>query len=51
MATTTPRGPRAPPILGHLLELKRDWLGTLTRYAREYGDFVPLRVGPKRQCC
>ena len=51
MATTTPRGPQAHPILGHLLELKRDWLGTLTRYAREYGDFVPLRVGPKRQCC
>jgi cytochrome P450 len=34
--------------MGNLPEISRDWLGTLTRYAREYGDFVPLRLGPKR---
>jgi cytochrome P450 len=35
------------PLLGHLLELQRDQLGFLTRCAREYGDVVPLRFGPK----
>jgi cytochrome P450 len=33
--------------MGNLPEISRDWLGTLSRYAREYGDFVPLRLGPK----
>jgi cytochrome P450 len=33
--------------MGNLPEISRDWLSTLTRYAREYGDFVPLRLGPK----
>jgi cytochrome P450 len=48
MATTVlPPGPRGHFLTGHLSELKRDWLGALTRYAREYGDFVPLRLGPK----
>ena len=42
-----PRGPKAHPLLGHLAELRRDWPGTLTRYAREYGDIVPLRLGPR----
>src|SRR5919197_750609 len=43
-----PPGPKGRPLTGHLPELKRDWLGAFTRYAREYGDFVPLRVGPQR---
>ncbi len=45
---TLPAGPRGRLLSGNLAELRRDWLGTLTRYAREYGDFVPLRVGPRR---
>jgi cytochrome P450 len=50
MLTTTdwPAGPRGAFLLGNLPEISRDWLGTLTRYAREYGDFVPLQLGPKR---
>ena len=42
------RGPGRSLLAGNLAELRRDWLGTLTRYAREYGDFVPLRLGPRR---
>jgi cytochrome P450 len=48
IATSRPRGPRGHFLSGHLPELSRDWLGGLTRYAREYGDYVPLRLGPKR---
>lgn len=49
MATATlPAGPPGTLLAGNLPELRRDWLGTLTRYAREYGDFVPLRLGPRR---
>jgi cytochrome P450 len=43
-----PAGPPGHPLLGNLSELSRNWLDTLTHYAREYGDFVPLRLGPKR---
>lgn len=39
-------GPAARPLTGHLREYGRDPLGFLTRCAREYGDFVPLRFGP-----
>lgn len=46
VATTSPlRGPRGHVLFGNLAELRRDWLGTLTRYARDYGDFVPFRIG------
>lgn len=41
-------GPRAEPFLGHLRGFNRDRLGFLTRSARENGDVVPLRFGPKR---
>src|SRR4051812_40821229 len=41
-------GPPGHPLLGQLPELGRDWLGGLSRYAREYGDIVPLRLGPRR---
>jgi cytochrome P450 len=43
--------PPAPPgrlIAGNLTELARDRLGTLTSYARTYGDVVSLRMGPWR---
>lgn len=35
-------------FLGHLRELQQDWLGTLRRWQKEYGDFVPVRLGPVR---
>lgn len=41
---TWPAGPRGRPYFGHLGELRRDRLGFLTRLAREYGDFVPMKV-------
>lgn len=34
-------------LLGHLAELQQDWLGTLLRWQQEYGDFVPVRLGPR----
>jgi len=38
-------GPRGVPLLGSLLELRRDPLSFMTQVAREYGDVVRLRVG------
>jgi cytochrome P450 len=46
--TVLPPGPRGHFLTGHLSELKRDWLGSLTRYAREHGDVVALRLGSKQ---
>lgn len=34
-------------FLGHLAELQKDWLGTLRRWQKEHGDFVPVRMGPR----
>src|SRR5688572_5617866 len=49
MATATlPAGPKGRLLSGNLGELRHDWLGTLTRYAREDGDCVPLRAGARR---
>ena len=45
---TPPRSPKGSFLAGNLTELRRDWLGTFTRYAREYGDFVPMRLGFRR---
>jgi cytochrome P450 len=42
------RGPSAPPLIGHLVELRRDPTEFLTKCAREYGDVVPLRLGRRR---
>ena len=42
-----PAGPRGRPYFGHLGELRRDRLGFLTRLARQYGDFVPMKVRTK----
>ncbi len=40
--------PRAEPFLGHLRAFNRDRLGFLAACARDHGDVVELRFGPKR---
>jgi cytochrome P450 len=48
---TEHRRPPSPPghwILGNLPEFRRDMLSFFTRTAREYGDFVAMRFGPRR---
>jgi cytochrome P450 len=40
--------PRAAPVVGHLLQFRRDRLDFLTRAARQHGDLVELRLGPYR---
>jgi cytochrome P450 len=44
------RAPSPPGhlIAGHVPEYAADRLGTMTRFAREYGDVVRLRLGPVR---
>src|SRR5262245_52247271 len=44
----SPRGPRGHRLLGSLPDLNRDQLGLYAQCAREYGDVVPLRLGPTR---
>lgn len=47
----SPRRPPGPPargLGGNLREFAADRLGTLARWAREYGDLVSARFGPKR---
>jgi cytochrome P450 len=50
---TAPTGPKRPPgppgrgLLGNLGEFSADRLGTLTRWAREYGDLIAARFGPR----
>ena len=41
-------GPPGRFLTGHLREVGADRLGFLTRCAREFGEFVPLRLGPRR---
>jgi cytochrome P450 len=43
-----PRGPRGRLLLGSGPALERDQLGFYAACAREYGDVVPLRLGPNR---
>lgn len=38
-------GPRGHWLFGHAREFRADWLGFLARCARDYGDFVPIRLG------
>ena len=45
IASSSPRGSL---FLGNLPDLMRDRTGFLVRCAREHGDVVPLRLGPKR---
>jgi cytochrome P450 len=43
-----PPGPPARGLSGNLKEFSADRLGTLSRWAREYGDLISARFGPKR---
>ena len=43
-----PRGPRGHLLLGSGPDLARDQLGFYAACARDYGDVVPLRLGPNR---
>jgi cytochrome P450 len=47
-ATRVPPSPPGHLLGGHLHEFRHDRLGFFTRCARQYGDFVPLRLGPIR---
>ncbi len=50
-ALLRPPSPPGPPqhwLFGNLKEFSRDQLGTLTRWAREYGDLVSARFGPRQ---
>ncbi len=42
-----PPGPKGHWLLGNLREFRRDLLGFFTRCAREYGDLVALKLGPR----
>lgn len=42
------QGPREHWLLGSLGEFNRDQLGFYGRCAREHGDVVPVRLGPRR---
>jgi len=44
---TWPAGPPGRPYFGHLGKLRRDRLGFMTKLARDYGDFVPMRIKGK----
>lgn len=41
-------GPRGLPLLGSLLEFRRDMTGFTTRLARRYGDVALFRLGPQK---
>jgi cytochrome P450 len=41
-------GPKGTLLGGNYREITADWLGTMTRYAREYGDAYSYRMGPMR---
>src|SRR5579862_3994308 len=43
-----PSGPKGSLLLGNLPDIRREQMRFLLRCARDYGDFVPLRLGPKR---
>jgi cytochrome P450 len=47
LVAARPRGPKGQFPTGNLPEFSRDRLGFLTACAREYGDFVPFRLGPR----
>jgi cytochrome P450 len=42
-----PLGPKGLPLIGNLLDLRRDPLGFFTSCAHGYGDAVPFRLGPR----
>jgi cytochrome P450 len=47
-ARPVPEGPRGGFLTGSIQDLRRDPLGFFLGLARDYGDFVPLRLGPAR---
>src|SRR5262249_16880816 len=47
-ALRLPPSPPAHWLTGHLPEFRRDMLGFFTRCAREQGDLVAIRLGPRR---
>ena len=48
MSTDTfPPGPKRKPIVGHLMEFRRDPIKFLMSSAREYGDIAYLKFGPQ----
>jgi cytochrome P450 len=48
MTHKVPRGPRGHIFLGSFADFRRDQLGFYASCAREYGDVVPVRLGPRR---
>lgn len=48
LARSLPPGPPGRFLVGNLLEFRRDNLAFYTRCARQYGDIVSYRFGPKQ---
>jgi cytochrome P450 len=46
VSTRIAQGPKPTPVVGNLLQFRRDRLGFLTDAARTHGDAVRLRMGP-----
>jgi cytochrome P450 len=46
-SSALPPGPPGSWLLGNLSELRRDMLAFYVRCAREYGDVVSIRIGPR----
>jgi cytochrome P450 len=44
----SPPGPQRSWLFGNLKEFGHDQLGAMTRWAREYGDLVSARFGPRQ---
>ncbi|XP_017600836.1 PREDICTED: cytochrome P450 1A4-like, partial [Corvus brachyrhynchos] len=42
-----PPGPRGYPMVGNLLELRKDTHLALTRLSRQYGDVMEVRIGTR----
>ena len=47
VVASLPPGPRGHFLLGHGPDFARDQLGFYTKCARDYGDVVPIRFGPR----
>ncbi len=47
-APFNPPGPKGLPVIGNLLEFRKDKLAFFTRLVRDYGDVVRFRIGPRR---
>jgi len=43
-----PPGPRGLPVLGSLLDVRRDPAGVFMRAALQFGDVVHFKIGPRR---